>query len=252
MFKTCKVSLLTQRFTIIASMCFFLAATLVVAADANPKLSISLQPNNLAFGNTTINQTVKKVLTISNLGSGNLSVSEILCPAGFTVNWFRGIIAPQKTQDVTVTFSPKTVQSYSGNLIIITNATSGLSAIPCSGAGMGRNAAPVANVSTLAGSGSSGFGDGIGKGVSFNAPTGVAVDTMGNVYVADSNNNRIRKITSSGVVTTLAGSGAQGSADGNGTAASFSSPSGVAVDSNGNVYVADKKNNKIRKITISP
>jgi len=94
-------------------------------------------------------------------------------------------------------------------------------------------------VTTLAGSGSSGSANGTGTAASFYHPTGVAVDGSGNVYVADEFNNLIRKITASGVVTTLAGSGSQGSANGTGTAASFNNPHGVAVDGSGNVYVAD-------------
>jgi hypothetical protein len=78
----------------------------------------------------------------------------------------------------------------------------------------------------------------------------VAVDGAGNVYVADPYNNLIRKITSGGVVTTLAGqAGSSGKTDGIGSAARFSNPSGVAVDDFGNVYVADWGNRVIRKIT---
>ncbi|WP_396217240.1 T9SS type A sorting domain-containing protein [Flavobacterium sp.] len=104
-------------------------------------------------------------------------------------------------------------------------------------------------VTTLAGSGSSGFADGTGISAQFNSPNGVAVDASGNVYVSDGNNNRIRKITPSAVVTTLAGSGIAGFADGTGSIAKFYSPNGVAVDGSGNVYVSDYINNKIRKIT---
>jgi len=95
-------------------------------------------------------------------------------------------------------------------------------------------------VTTLAGSGSQGSADGTGTAASFYNPSGVAVDGSGNVYVADRNNHKIRKITSAGVVTTFAGSGSQGSANGTGTAASFNYPTGVAVDGSGNVYVADQ------------
>jgi sugar lactone lactonase YvrE len=104
-------------------------------------------------------------------------------------------------------------------------------------------------VSTFAGSGSVGNADDTGAAASFNSPGGVAVDSSGNVYVADSGNNVIRKINSAGVVSTFAGSGSIGNADGKGAAASFSYPAGVAVDGNGNVYVADVNNNEIRKIT---
>ena len=171
---------------------------------------------------------------------------------------------------------------------------------------------------TIAGSGAAAFADGIGTGASFNIPSGIAVDSKGNVYVSDTNNNRIRKlnnnsgtwsvstfagsgvtgsvsaatggaqfadgagtttarfnlpigicidlndniyvadnwnyrirmISSAGVVSTIAGSATKGTADGIGTAATFNAPTGVAVDSNLNVYVADF-NDRIRKITPS-
>jgi len=116
-----------------------------------------------------------------------------------------------------------------------------------------RKIAPVAeggvSVSTLAGTGTQGYQDGDDTEAKFDQPTGVAVDAKGIVYVADSNNERIRKITSGGVVSTFAGSGTAGSADGDDTAAQFYTPTGVAVDSSGNVYVADSDNHLIRKIT---
>ncbi len=108
---------------------------------------------------------------------------------------------------------------------------------------------PGGAVSTLAGSLPFGSANGTGTAASFKHPRGVAVDSSGNVYVADNQNNMIREISPGGVVTTLAGSGSAGSANGTGTAASFNSPSGVAVDSSGNVYVADTGNNMIREIT---
>ena len=114
-----------------------------------------------------------------------------------------------------------------------------------------RKISPSGNVSTFAGSGSFAFADGMGLAASFNHPIGVAVDSLGTVYVADSWNNRIRKISLSGNVTTIAGSGLTNFADGVGSAASFSFPSGVAVDFNGSIYVADYTNNRIRKITLT-
>ncbi|HXH30570.1 MAG TPA: SMP-30/gluconolactonase/LRE family protein [Bacteriovoracaceae bacterium] len=106
-------------------------------------------------------------------------------------------------------------------------------------------------VTTLAGAaGVIGSTDATGAAARFNNPFGVAVDGSGNVYVADLNNHTIRKITSTGVVTTLAGAaGVAGSTDATGAAARFFNPSGVAVDGAGNMYVADQKNHTIRKIT---
>lgn len=105
-------------------------------------------------------------------------------------------------------------------------------------------------VSNFAGTTISGSDDGFKEKASFNLPSGVAVDTAGNVYVADQGNNKIRKISALGVVTTLAGDGSKGSMNGNAATATFNQPSGVAVDTKGIVYVADLNNNKIRKITL--
>lgn len=112
-----------------------------------------------------------------------------------------------------------------------------------------REITPGGVVSTLAGASSPGFADGAGSNARFSYPRGIAVDTSGQIYVADSNNSRIRKITPSGVVSTLAGGASSGFADGVGTVARFSTPYGVAVDVQSNVYVANMGNNRIRKVT---
>ncbi|MES2695687.1 MAG: immunoglobulin domain-containing protein [Verrucomicrobiota bacterium] len=108
-------------------------------------------------------------------------------------------------------------------------------------------------VSTLAGSGSAGYANNTGTLATFSLsnPSGVAVDSSGNLYIADTGNNAIRKITPGGVVTTFAGSatGVAGSANGSGTAASFTNPRGISIDGAGNLYVADTGNNLIRMIT---
>lgn len=114
-----------------------------------------------------------------------------------------------------------------------------------------REITPAGVVSTFAGTeGTEGSVDATGTAAEFNLPVGITIDSSGNLYVADSGNNTIRKITSGGVVTTIAGKpGVAGSADGTGSAALFNSPRGVAVDTSGNIYVADSGNCSIRKIT---
>jgi ATP-dependent protease HslVU (ClpYQ) peptidase subunit len=117
-----------------------------------------------------------------------------------------------------------------------------------SGTGTGTTS-QVCTVTTFAGSGTSGSTDGTGTAASFNYPYGLGLDSSGNIFVADFGNNKIRKITSTGVVTTFAGSGSIGSTDATGTAASFNGPIGIGLDSSGNLFVGDSFNNKIRKIT---
>jgi sugar lactone lactonase YvrE len=114
-----------------------------------------------------------------------------------------------------------------------------------------RKVAPGGAVTTLAGlAGAGGSEDGIGSAARFAGPYGVAVDEAGNLYVADSNNNTIRRVTPAGAVTTRAGSAGQiGSTDGTGVTARFNGPNGIAVDGATNLYVADTLNHTIRKVT---
>lgn len=106
-------------------------------------------------------------------------------------------------------------------------------------------------VTTVAGSGNIGNADGIGIAASFNAPQGIAVDKDGNIYVSDTNNHRIRKISANGTVTTFAGN-IQGNNNGTGTGASFNNPAGLLLDENaGILYVVDRYNYKIRKISLT-
>lgn len=103
-------------------------------------------------------------------------------------------------------------------------------------------------VTTIAGSGTGGFADSTGLLAQFKYPRGIALDALDNIYVADDNNNRIRKITSQGVVTTLAGNGVAATIDGSALSAQFRSPSGVAINAAGEIFVAEYLGARVRKI----
>ena len=107
---------------------------------------------------------------------------------------------------------------------------------------------PFGYTTTFAGS-NSGSADGIGTAASFSLPTGVSLDALGNLFVVDDGNNKIRKITSTGVVSTFAGSGLAGSTNGTGAAASFNQPGFLTIDASGNLFITEIGNHKIRKIT---
>ena len=111
-----------------------------------------------------------------------------------------------------------------------------------------RKLMPNGSVTTVAGS-VEGYADGPGTQAAFNTPSGLALDSEGNLFVADTGNNRIRKITPAGLVSTVAGDGTAGYVDGRGTQARFDGPIGLAVDTKGNIYVADTYNDRVRKIT---
>jgi len=163
-------------------------------------------------------------------------VSWVTSTTGITLTVAQGTAVA--TQSITVSASygafppyPQTFSLTADNTLVLTGA-----------------------VTTFAGvAGSNGSTDGTGSGARFTYPSGVASDSGGNLYVADSNNHTIRKIVAStGVVTTLAGlAGNFGSTDGTGSAARFNYPQGVACDTSGNVYVADSNNSTIRKIVAS-
>jgi hypothetical protein len=187
-----------------------------VTVDALGNIYIGDQSNNL-IRKITPGGVVSTFAGTGSLGAnnGNVSVATFNSPAGL-------------------------VFDVAGNLYIADRLNN-----------MIRKITPSGTVSTLAGSGLTGNVNGVGIAASFNQCSGVALDQSGNIYTTDQYNNSIRKITPLGVVTTFAGSGAQGSADGSAGAASFNRPFGLAVDYPGNVYVADEFNHLIRKITPS-
>lgn len=112
-----------------------------------------------------------------------------------------------------------------------------------------RQIGPDGEVTTVAGTGEAGYVDGPADTAQFDNPDGIVTDTSGNIYVADSGNNVIRKITPEGEVSTLAGTGEAGNADGDAGEAQFDTPTGITMDSSDNLLVTDEGNNTVRKIT---
>jgi sugar lactone lactonase YvrE len=181
-------------------------------------LSLALVPAAFASSNYTTPYTIKTISGVPGLAgtaNGQGSIALFQTPSGIAVD-------------------------SAGNVYV---ADTGNSVI--------RKITPAGLVSTLAGTpGIIGGQDGTGAAAQFGAPTGIAADAGGNLYVADSFLNTIRKVTPAGVVTTIAGTPRiTGHADGTGSAAQFNQPSGIGVDSGGNVYVADTNNDTIRRIT---
>jgi sugar lactone lactonase YvrE len=185
---------------------------------------IAVDTSNVVYIADTLNNQIRKISDI-----GNVSILET--KSGDT--WAGG----SATQ---VLFnSPSGVVAGSQGIVYVAD----------SGNNLIRQVTRQGLVSTLAGTGPSGAANGPATSAMFNNPLGIAMDATGTIYVADSGNNLIRKIVPGGTVSTLAGSGKVGSANGAPAEASFNHPTGLAVDSNGTLYVSDEENQLIRKIT---
>jgi kumamolisin len=243
-------------------------ATFSVTVSANPAPTYQwsvLQPgsswsylsdNSTYSGSTTATLTVNAVTPamsgnlymclISNINGPVLSAPAALVVA--TPLWletFAGEAGNNGSTDGTgnaVRFkAPGDVATdYTGNIYVVDTDNHTI-----------RKITPNGTVTTLAGlAGVSGSTDGLGSAARFNNPSGIVVDIYENIFVADTDNHTIRAITQAGNVTTVAGlAGSSGSADGAGSSARFNHPSGIAVDAEDNLYVADTGNNTIRMIT---
>ncbi len=251
-----------------------------IAASFNKPFSVAVDAAGNVYVGDAGNELVRKISPLGEVttlaGSGNQgsdngpdTASSFFSPRGVTVDgsgnvyvadWGNHLIRKIGQAGDVTTFAgngmqgfangPDTSASFKFPQGIAIDAAGNLY-IGDSGNELIRKISPSGVVTTLAGNGSIGSSNGIGAEASFYNPIGIAVDASGNVYVADANNQVIRKITPSGTVTTYAGNGDQGFANGPAIAASFNSPKGVAVDASGNVFVADTGNNLIRQISTS-
>jgi hypothetical protein len=182
--------------------------------------------------------------------SGDLFVAEYgghrirrITPAG-VVTTFAGSGSPGGADGT------GTAASFNQPIALAFNAAGDLF-VADSGSHRIRRITPAGVVTTFAGSGSPGGTDGTGTAASFNRPHDLTFNASGDLFVADQSGHRIRRITPAAVVTTFAGSGSPGGADGTGTAASFNRPSGITTDAADNLYVTDYTGHRIRKITLT-
>ena len=231
----------------------------------------------ITFGTQPIQGKCGFASGISGAGtklSANVTNADIVCTAntyniggtvtglasGAKINLENNLADPMTVGSGTFTFTQQTPydSSYSvtttqpiigfGQYCDITNGT-GTVLGTVTNVTIGCNTANF-QITTVAGSptGATGNTNGIGAAASFNKPWSMVSDTSGNLYVADSGNNQIRKIDTSGTVSVFAGSGASGYQNGQGLAATFNNPKGITIDDKGNLYVADSGNSQIRKI----
>jgi sugar lactone lactonase YvrE len=197
-------------------------------------------------GTATASGTFAVTLSATNSGvMGTLALTLIVLPST-TITTLAGKLGTSGSTDGTASAA-----SFNSPSDVVADMT-GVLYVADSGNHTIRKIALSGAVTTLAGqAGTSGSLDATGLNARFNEPSGVAVDSIGNLFVSDAGNSVIRKITPAGVVTTIAGmAGSAGTTDGIGSSAQFNYPSDLVIDSGSNLYVADTGNHTVRKITI--
>lgn len=196
---------------------------------------VALRGSNLYVADTGSNL----IRVIANNGGTSGTTSTLAGTSSGYVNGATGVAAFSGPTGVAVTSS--------GNIFVADTNNCAIRLISSGQVSTFAGAQPSAG-----GAGICGSSDGTTTAALFDHPTGIAVDGNNNLYVADTANNKIRRISADGVVTTIAGSGALGSADGNASIATFSGPTGIVVATSGTIFVVDSGNSKLRKITVGP
>ena len=190
-------------------------------------------------GSTDTGARFQAVLDCSGQSTTNSQAATLAVNSPGSVRLDAFPIAGLREQALIGAFTPVIDQEASGSYVLVV------------GDRIKRLSADLSSITLLAGGANPGAADGVGAAASFSRPVGLAHDAAGNVYVADTGNNTIRRIAPDGTVTTLAGGDANnsGNADGTGSAARFNAPSGMAVGPDGDLYVADSTNSRIRRVT---
>ena len=199
--------------------------------------------------------------------SGNLYVADSDCirkitlsyttsktyPPKITAGWTTVVLAGVVTSGIPsrgyIDSTTGTAAKFNRPQGIVVNPSNGDVYVADSGNNRIRKITSTGSVTTVAG-GAAGFADGTGTAARFSYPSDITIDSSGNLYVADQGNNRIRKITQAGVVTTLAGNANYGFQNGTGSSATFDTPTSISIDPSGNLYVTEPMYNlSVRKIT---
>ncbi|MDX2219215.1 MAG: Ig-like domain repeat protein, partial [Burkholderiales bacterium] len=217
----------------------------VSTADTVPDPFSFISQINVAVSSVRTSNTI----TVNGINTGAfISVSNGEYSPGCTGTFTSvpGIINAGQTVCVRHNASPTAGTFVTTRLVIggVTGSFTSVTMVPAGSGGL---------INTVAGTGTFGFsGDGgAATAAQLRSPSGIALDGTGNLYIADTNNQRIRKVTPGGVISTVAGNGVQGFGGDGGaaTAAQLNNPQAVAIDSAGNLYIADTSNHRIRKVT---
>lgn len=208
-------------------------------------LQVNAAPVITSADSTVFTIGVSSSFTVGATGVPAPTFSATGLPPGVTLNQTTGVLSGTVPAGTAAASVPITITATNTVSSTTQAFTLHLQSIP-------EAASPIV-ISTFAGvAGSAGSNDGTGAAARFRFPLGAASDSAGNIYLADADNHVIRRITPAGVVTTVAGrAGISGGVDGPAAEATFNTPSSVAVDSAGNIYVADTLNHAIRKIALN-